>query len=231
LDAFMEGVDTLLSADGILVIEAPYFVNLLDACEYDTIYHEHLSYLSIGPMRRFFERTGFELFDVVERDIHGGSIRVFVGRPGIHPVSASVAAAVEREVQTGAMDLDRLSAFAAEVARNRAELTTLLFELRRAGHRIAGIGAPAKGMTLLNYCRIGPETLDFVTEKAQLKIGRFTPGTHIPVLPDSELLRQKPQYGLLLAWNFAEEIMNNLKDYRAAGGRFIIPIPHPRIVE
>jgi SAM-dependent methyltransferase len=230
LDAFMQGINFLLDASGIFVIEAPYFVNLLAAFEYDTIYHEHLSYLSIGPMQRFFARCGFELFDVLERDIHGGSIRVFVGRPGAHRVEPAVEAAIAREEKVGARDLARLSRFAAGVEENRVELTRLLFDLRRDGHRIAGIGAPAKGMTLLNYCRIGPEMLDFVTEKSTLKIGRFTPGTHIPVVSDEELLIARPRYGLLLAWNFAEEIMANLSEFRAQGGTFIVPIPHPRLI-
>ncbi len=231
LDALMVGVDALLEQDGVFVVEAPWFLNLLRSCEYDTIYHEHLSYLSVGAVKRFFARTGFELFDVLERDIHGGSIRLFASRPGRHPVEPSVDAAIGREEELGTSDLRRLSLFAAEVEQNRVELTQMLHDLRRAGKRIAAIGAPAKGMTLLNYCRLGPETIDFVTEKSTLKIGRFTPGTHIPVVPDEELLARAPDYGLLLAWNFAEEIMRNLRGYREAGGRFIIPIPHPRIVE
>ncbi len=109
-------------------------------------------------------------------------------------------------------------------------MTELLRDLRARGKRIAGVSAPAKGMTLLNYGRIGTETLDFVTEKSRLKIGRYTPGTHIPVVPDAELMAQRPDYALLLAWNFAEEIMENLREYRAAGGQFIIPIPEPRVV-
>ncbi|HEX7193187.1 MAG TPA: class I SAM-dependent methyltransferase [Thermoanaerobaculia bacterium] len=231
LDRMMEGIDVLLEEAGVFVIEAPYFVNLLAACEYDTIYHEHLSYLSVGPMRRFFDRFAFELFDVVERDIHGGSMRVFVGRKGVHRVEDSVASAISREDAAGARDLQRLARFAADVERNRRDLTALLHEIRSTGARIAGIGAPAKGMTLLNYCRIGPETLDFATEKSTLKIGRFTPGVHIPVVSDDELTRRKPEYGLLLAWNFADEIMANLKTYTQGGGRFIIPIPHPRVAE
>ncbi len=231
LDSLMAGVDALLEPSGVFVIEAPSFINLLEKCEYDTIYHEHLSYLSVGPLARFFEHAGFELFDVLERDIHGGSIRVFVGRPGTHAVEPAVRAAIAREIDLGARDLGRLAQFASAVEENRAELTRLLHQLRRDGKRIAGVGAPAKGMTLLNYCRIGPELLDFVTEKSTLKIGRFTPGTHIPVASDDELLARRPDFGLLLAWNFAEEIMRNLRAYREGGGRFIIPIPHPRVVD
>ncbi len=231
LDKLMEGIDLLLEEAGVFVIEAPSFVNLLASCEYDTIYHEHLSYLSVGPMRRFFDRFGFELFDVVERDIHGGSMRAFVGRRGAHRVEESVARAISQEDAAGVRDLRRLARFAADVERNRRDLNALLHEIGSTGARVAGIGAPAKGMTLLNYCRIGPETLDFVTEKSTLKIGRYTPGMHIPVVSDDELTRRKPEYGLLLAWNFADEIMANLKAYAQGGGRFIIPIPHPRVTD
>ena len=125
---------------------------------------------------------------------------------------------------------ETLQAFAHAVRQNRKDLLWLLHRLKNDGKSIAGVSAPAKGMTLLNYCRIGTEILDFVTEKAELKIGRFTPGSHIPVRPDAELLRAQPDYALLLAWNFAEEIMRNLDEYRQKGGRFIIPIPTPRIV-
>ncbi len=230
LDRFMEGIDQLLDEDGAFVIEAPYFVNLLEACEFDTIYHEHLSYLSVSPLERYFRGMGFELFDVLQRDIHGGSIRLFVSRAARREISPSVNLAVESEKKAGARSLERLGRFAEEVARTRRELNWLLAELKHDGRRVAGIGAPAKGMSLLNYCRIGPDVLEFVTEKSTLKIGRVTPGTHIPVLPDSELVSQGIEFGLLLAWNFADEIMGNLGDFRRAGGKFIVPIPHPTII-
>ncbi|MGH9443216.1 MAG: methyltransferase domain-containing protein [Thermoanaerobaculia bacterium] len=231
LDRFMEGIDQLLDEEGVLVIEAPYFVNLLEACEYDTIYHEHLSYLSVAPVAGFVARLGFELFDVIERDIHGGSIRLFIGRAGRHPVEPSVQASIGRETAAGVRDPARLRKFAGDVAENRRELTWLVQELKHEGRRLAGIGAPAKGMTLLNYCRFGPEHLDFVTEKSTLKIGRFTPGTHVPVLPDEDLVARNVDFGLLLAWNFADEIMGNLGEFRRKGGKFIVPIPRPAIVE
>ena len=142
-----------------------------------------------------------------------------------------MAESIRREVAAGVRDPERLARFAARVERNRIDLNALLHDLKSQGKRIAGIGAPAKGMTLLNYCRIGPETLDFVTEKSTLKIGRFTPGMHIPVTADEELLNRKVDYGLLLAWNFAEEIMRNLHAYREGGGKFIIPIPTPRVAD
>jgi SAM-dependent methyltransferase len=231
LDGFVEAIDLLLQEDGVLIIEAPSMLHLVQSCEYDTIYHEHLSYISVGPTRSFFASAGFEVFDVEERDIHGGSIRIFIGRRGSREVASRVAQTVAAEEAGGIRDPVRLRQFAADVARNRIELTNLLQDVRRSGKRVAGVGAPAKGMTLLNYCRIGPETLEFVTEKSQLKIGRFTPGTHIPVRPDRDLITQQIDCGLLLAWNFADEIMANLSEFRARGGTFIIPIPRPRLIQ
>ncbi len=230
LDAFMKGIDTLLNDRGVFIFEAPYFVNLINNLEYDTIYHEHLSYLSLRPLVPFFDRFGMEIFDVQQRDIHGGSFRVWVTRKGKMSIAPIVLELMEREDRMGLYTLDVLNKFAVDVQQNRQELLWLLRQLKHENKRIAGVSAPAKGMTLLNYCRIGQETLDFVTEKSVLKIGRFTPGAHIPVVSDAELMRQSPDYALLLAWNFADEIMANLHAYRESGGQFIIPIPHPRIV-
>ncbi|MGO8879552.1 MAG: methyltransferase domain-containing protein [Desulfomonilaceae bacterium] len=230
LDSLMEGVKILTGASGVLVVEAPYFCNLVKDLEYDTIYHEHLSYLSILPMISFFERFGMEIFDIEERDIHGGSIRVYVSFQGKMPVSPAVEEFVKGEKDMGIHTLDVLKEFAQKVEVNRQELTWLLRKLKREGKKIAGVSAPAKGMTLLNYSRIGKDTIDFITEKSTLKIGRFTPGTHIPVFPDQKLMDEMPDYALLLAWNFSHEIMRNLGDYVSRGGKFIIPIPNPRII-
>lgn len=227
---FVRGLDVLLTPEGVFIMEAPHFQTLIENLEYDTIYHEHLSYLSLKPIIPFFKNHGLEVFDVEKQNIHGGSFRVFVGRPGKHKIEARVALAVKSEGKSGMHSEKMLKKFAADVDTNRAELLWLLRDLKHKGKSIVGVSAPAKGMTLLNYCKIGSETLDFVTEKSALKIGRFTPGSHIPVLPDSELLKRKPAYALLLAWNFAPEIMANLNEYVKRGGRFIIPIPHPRIV-
>jgi SAM-dependent methyltransferase len=230
LDSFMKAVDLLLRPNGVLIIEAPYFVNLVDRLEYDTIYHEHLSYLSVRPLVRFFGGVGLEVFDVEQRDIHGGSFRVYVARSGRIQVAPIIDELLTLENERGVHTAERLKKFAQDVEQNRKELAWLLGNLKHQGKRIAAASAPAKGMTLLNYCQLGASTLDFVTEKSKLKVGRFTPGTHIEVTGDDELLKQMPDYALLLAWNFADEIMNNLADYRKRGGKFIIPIPTPRIV-
>ena len=230
LDDFTEGLDQLLTPKGVFIMEAPHFLTLIKNLEYDTIYHEHLSYLSLKPMIGFFRRHGFEVFDVEMQEIHGGSFRVFVGRRGKHKIEKSVSACLKLEAKAGLHDEKTLKRFSRAVRKNREDLQWLLAKLKHDGKSIVAVSAPAKGMTLLNYCRVGEETLDFVTEKSTLKIGRFTPGSHIPVLPDSELLSRRPDYALLLAWNFAPEIMKNLEAYTKKGGKFIIPIPRPRIV-
>ena len=227
----MEAVDILLSKNGIFIFEAPYFGNLINFLEYDTIYHEHLSYLLLEPIIKLAKQFGMEVSDVLERDIHGGSFRVFISRIGERPINERVANFLQREKEGKWSCPDTLNKFSSKVKKNREELTSILNSLKSSGKKIAAVSAPAKGMTLLNYCRIGPETLDFVTEKSTLKIGSHCPGVHIPVLNDDALTSNKIDYALLLAWNFSEEIMNNLKNFKESGGKFIIPIPNPKILD
>lgn len=230
LENVMQAVDVLLDTDGVFIIEAPYLVNMLDRLEYDTIYHEHLSYLSLTPLVPFFHKCGMELFDVLESDIHGGSMRMFVARKGQHEISKTVQEFLELEKTREIHSLEFLNSFAEKVSAHREELVWLLKSLKRDGKRIAGVSAPAKGMTLLNYCKIGSETLEFLTEKSSLKVGRFAPGSHLPVRLDSDLITEDIDYALLLAWNFKDEIMANLSDFSNKGGKFIIPVPKPIIV-
>jgi hypothetical protein len=230
LYSLMEAVDCLLDDEGVFIIEAPYFLHLLENLEYDTIYHEHLSYLSLTPLIPFFKRCGFEIFDVMEVSIHGGSLRMFISREGKMPVTENVANLLSKENEKRIHSTEKLMEFARRVEKNREDLVTLLRTLKQQGKRVAAVSAPAKGMTLLNYCRIGKDILDFITEKSELKIGRFAPGTHIPVLPDRALIDNDIDYALLLAWNFKEEIIRNLKEFTEKGGRFIVPIPEVTIV-
>lgn len=229
--SLIKNAGDLLDQKGVFIFEAPYLLNLIENLEYDTIYHEHLSYLSVKPLVRLFDRFDMEIFYIKHLDIHGGSLRYFVARKNDYKVAQNVNEWIELEKKKKIYDLSTLEKFAADVGNNRKELTWLLQSLKQQGKRIAGVGAPAKGMTLLNYCKIGTETLDFVTEKSRLKIGKVTPGTHIPVTPDSMLLEKKPDFALLLPWNFANEIIENLNAYKKCGGKFIIPIPKPYIIE
>jgi len=231
LHAFMHAVELLLNEKGVFIFEAPHFMHLIESLEYDTIYHEHLSYLSLTPLIPFFKQFGMEVFDVEQVDIHGGSFRVFISRLNQREIMPAVSEMLDAEKQMNLHSLSVLQDFANRVEKNRNDITWLLASLRHEGKSVVGVSAPAKGMTLLNYCGLGRHYLDFVTEKSQLKIGRFTPGTRIPIFSDDALLERQPDYALLLAWNFADEIMDNLKEYRKAGGKFIIPIPSPRIVD
>lgn len=231
LDDFLRGVDTLLEEEGVLVIEVPYLVDLLEKTEFDTIYHEHLSYFSLRPLTHLFRRFGMEVLDVRRVGIHGGSIRVFVKRSSNPlPVSGSVEELLSLERERGLDSLETYRAFAGRVVSIKEGLLRLLAALKGEGKRIVGYGASAKGNTLLNYCGIGPEVLDYIVDNIPLKQGLYTPGMHIPVLPEEKLLEDQPDAALILAWNFAEEIMEKQRRYREKGGRFIIPIPNPRIV-
>lgn len=231
LGGFMDAIKLLIhETKGIFVIEAPHFLHLVKSLEYDTIYHEHLSYISIEPLVPFFEKFGMEIIKVEEKDIHGGSIRIFVSNKGNYPIHGSVSNIIKQEKEAGLRDKKVLLEFSKRVQKNKEEINLLLHRLKSEGKRIVAVSAPAKGMTLLNYCKIDRQVLDYVTEKSKLKTGLYTPGDHVPVYPDSRLLEDMPDYALLLAWNFAKEIMNNNKEYRDRGGKFIIPIPTPTIV-
>ncbi len=230
LDDCMRAISDLLTPDGMFVFEAPYVVDLLRNFEYDTIYHEHLGYASVKPFIPFFKKFGMELFDVKRVLIHGGSIRVFVGREGARQVSQNVIGLLELEEKEGVYQKQRLSQFAADVRAQKQELMSLLHDLKKQGKRIVCVSAPAKGATLLNYCKIDRDLVDYLTEKAEVKMGLHAPGTHHYVYGDVKLLEDQPDYALILAWNFAPEIIKNLEEYRKRGGKFIIPIPKPRIV-
>jgi SAM-dependent methyltransferase len=230
LDIFLQNVKHLLKNRGTFIFEAPYFLRLLNNLEYDTIYHEHLSYFSVKPLIHFFMKHGMEIFNIEESDIHGGSFRVYVSEIGIHNVNKNVQAMLLHEEKEAIYSKERLDRFSLDVQRNRMELLWLLHSLKHENKSIVGVSAPAKGMTLLNYCRIGSHIIDVITEKSQLKINRYSPGQHIKIVHDDYLFEYNPDYALLLAWNFSNEIMHNLSEYMNRGGNFIIPIPYPKII-
>lgn len=226
----VDGIRDMLDERGALVFESPHALDMVKDLEYDTIYHEHLGYMSVKPVQKFFAKHGMELFDLEKTSIHGGSLRYFAGLPGAHPISPIVETILQEEEANGLYDRVAMGDFARRVSEHRRELMDLLFQLRSQGKRIVGVSAPAKGSTLLNYCHLHPGIMEYITEKAEIKVGRLTPGSHIPVVSDAKLLEDQPDYALILAWNFSEEIMRNLQAYHDRGGRFIIPIPKPRIV-
>ena len=234
LDIVMQAAAHLLKKDGVFIFESPYFQHLVDNLEYDTIYHEHLSYLSVKPLIPFFARFGMEVFMVEQTHIHGGSFRVFVGKKGVHPIDPSVSKYIKLEEARKLHSLQTMQNFARRVEKNRHELIELLEKLLRQGKSIVAVSAPAKGMTLINYTGITNRHIRFISEKARLKVGRVAPGGHaggyIPVVSDLELFNSRPDYAILLAWNFSKEIVENLKRFSDKGGKFIIPIPKPIIV-
>lgn len=231
LDALMRGIKTLLVDNGVFVFELPYLVEMIEHLEYDTIYHQHLSYVSVKPLIRFFKKYGMEIFDIgMEYYIHGGSLRFFVGEEKKRDIASIVEKLFDLEEEKGMYSMARLEQFSKDVQQHRLNLGTMLIDIKKQGKRIAGIGAAAKGNTLLNYCGIHSGILDYLTEKSTLKIGRYSPGMHIPVVSDDELMNDPPDYGLILPWNLSEEIMKHLKGFKEAGGKFIIPIPYPRIM-
>jgi hypothetical protein len=229
---FVAGLSHLLADDGLLCMEVPHLLELLRHCEFDTIYHEHVSYMALRVLRRLFADAGLTLFEVTPVSVHGGSIRVFARHraTGVQPSSKLVALLAEEEAE-GLGSAATFHAFAKRVASVKRELISLLTELRERGARIAGYGAAAKGNTLLNYCGIGRDYLDFVVDRSPLKQGLYSPGASLPVCPVERLREDRPDYLLLLAWNFAEEIMAQQADYARAGGRFIIPLPTPTVID
>lgn len=228
---FLAGAAALIADDGLVVVEVPWLGEMLDRLEYDTIYHEHLSYFSVSALMRIAERAGLRVVRVDRVPVHGGSIRVYAARAGDGQGHApEVLAFAERERADGLADAQGLRGFAERVAANREALLGLLRPLRAAGATIAAYGAPAKGNTLLNYCGIDTGLIDYAVDRNPLKQGLYTPGQHLPVPPVQVLLERQPDYLLILAWNFAEEILAQQAEYARRGGQFILPLPEPRIL-
>ena len=228
LPGLMTAIDSLLEDDGVFVLEAHYLGDLLDMVAFDTIYHEHVSYWALGPAQQLFERFGFTVFDVERLPIHHGQVRLWGARKGREPVSPAVAALEREEVDRGLRAEATFHEFAAGIGQLKQDLTERIGEVRRSGGSVVGYGAPAKGSTLLSYFGLGPEDLDYIVDRSPLKQGRLTPGTHVPIVPVERLLEDQPDLVVLLAWNFADEIMAQQEEYRRRGGRFVVPVPTVR---
>ena len=234
LDGFVNGIRLLLKDDGLAIIEAPYVKDLIDRCEFDTIYHEHLCYVSLTALDYLFERHGLRIMDVEQLPIHGGSLRIFAKKKeaqtdGDHQRALRVERMLAEEAGWGVARAEFYRDFGGKVECLRRELLQLLGKLKGEGNNIAVYGASAKGSTLLNYFGIGRETLDFVADRNPAKQGLYTPGTHLPIYAPERLLEVMPDYVLLLTWNFEEEILAQQAEYRERGGRFIVPIPEVRV--
>lgn len=230
LTTTLAAVGDLLDDDGVLAIEVPYLLDLVDKAAFDTIYHEHLSYFGVGTFDHLFRANGFRLVDAQRVSVHGGSILVFATRSRRWRRSPAVERLLTLERNMKLHEGETYEALARRISTTCRNLVSMVQDLSDAGNVIAGYGAPAKGTTLLNICGIGPEDVAFCADTTELKQGKLVPGVHIPVYPPAYAREHPPDYYILLAWNHANDIMLHEADYLARGGRFIIPIPEPRIV-
>lgn len=227
---FVAGLGELLKPDGRIILEFPYALDFIENTEFDTIYHEHVFYFSLTALKPLFERHGLNVFHVERIPIHGGSLRLFAGHHGAHPTQNSVKDLLAEEARKGVASLAWYEGFAGKVLALKKSLLELLRELKGQNKSVAAYGASAKGGTLLNFFGLGRQQLDFVADRSTYKQGRLTPGTHIPIVAPGALLEKMPDYTLLLTWNFADEILEQQKAYRAKGGKFIVPIPKVKTI-
>jgi SAM-dependent methyltransferase len=233
LNSFLEGIRTLLAPSGVVTIEFPHLMRLIEENQFDTIYHEHFSYFSFLTTVRILAAHDLEVFDVEELWTHGGSLRVYASPVGqrVHPRAPAVEELLERERQAGYADIATYEGFEQQVRRTKHQLLSFLLEAKREGRTVVGYGAPGKGNTLLNYCGIRQDFLDYVVDRNPYKQGRFLPGTHIPIHPPERIAETQPDYVLILPWNFKDEIMRQMAVIGSWGGRFVVPIPETRVHE
>jgi 2-polyprenyl-3-methyl-5-hydroxy-6-metoxy-1,4-benzoquinol methylase len=233
LNDFVKGLKILLAEQGIITMEFPHLMRLCADCQIDTIYHEHFSYFSFIAVEKIFAAHGLTLFDTEELPTHGGSLRIFAQHKpgGRQPISKRVEELRKREIQAGYAGLAGYLAFEERAVRTREKLIEFLVAAKQAGKRVVGYGAPAKGNTLLNYCDITSDLIEYTVDRSPSKQGRFLPGTHIPIYEPERISATKPDYILILPWNLQDEIINQLSFARTWGAQFVVPIPEPRIVE
>jgi SAM-dependent methyltransferase len=233
LNGFVDGLRRLLAPTGVLTLEFPHLVRLVEDNQFDTIYHEHFSYFSLGTVERILGAQDLVVFDVEELPTHGGSLRIYA-RPAAdasRPVGDRVGRLRAREAAGGFSGLGRYASFTEQVHETKRRLLEFLIAVRRAGRSVVGYGAPGKGNTLLNFCGIRTDFLDYTVDRNPYKHGKFLPGTHIPIFPPDRIAETRPDYVLILPWNLKDEIMAQMAGIRAWGGRFVVPIPELTVYE
>jgi SAM-dependent methyltransferase len=232
INSFVAGIPIVLKARGTVTFEFPHLLRLFEGNQFDTIYHEHFSYFSLIAVEAIFARHGLTVFDVDELWTHGGSLRIYARHAAddSRPVAERLTALRTREEAAGYRRIETYTRFEERVRETKRKLLELMIAAKRDGKRIAGYGAPGKGNTLLNYCGIRTDFIDFTVDRNPYKHGKFLPGTHIPIFPPSRIDEAKPDYIFILPWNLKDEIMAQLAHTRAWGARFIVPIPEATVV-
>ncbi|WCJ64219.1 class I SAM-dependent methyltransferase [Agrobacterium tumefaciens] len=232
INDFVAGMKTLLKPEGVITLEFPHIEKLIAENQFDTIYHEHFSYFSLLTIEKMARRHGLRVFDVEEIPTHGGSLRVFFSHEDSRvPREARVDSLLARELNAGLDKIETYTAFSEAVRQTKRNLLSFLIRLKEMRKSICAYGAPGKGNTLLNYCGIGTDFIDFAVDRNPYKHGRLTPGMHIPIRPVSEIPRMKPDYVLILPWNLKNEIVAQMNDIKNWGGKFIVPIPDISIID
>lgn len=229
LDSIMKGIKLLLVKDGVFVSESQYLVDIIEKLEYDTIYHEHLRYYSLHTLLQLFEKYDMEVFDCERISSHGGSIRVYAASKGQFIKSDNIENMLILERKLNLLSIETYKEFANRVYENKNDLLSMLTKIKSSGQKIVGISAPARSSTILNFCHIDSSILDYIVEKSPLKLGKFTPGTHIEVVDDSKLVEEQPDYALLLSWHLSDSIIPKIQNdgYK---GKIIVPLPKPKII-
>jgi 2-polyprenyl-3-methyl-5-hydroxy-6-metoxy-1,4-benzoquinol methylase len=231
LNGFVGGLKFLLAANGVATLEFPHLMRLIEENQFDTIYHEHFSYFSLIALRRLFERHGLRIFDVEELSTHGGSLRIYVGHGADETkrVVDRVRDLLRREEAVGLNTLERYVSFEEQVRKTKRSLLEFLIAAKNNRQSVVGYGAPAKGNTLLNYCGVGSDFIDYTVDRSPHKQEHFLPGTHIPIHSPEKIAETRPDFLLILPWNLKEEVMDQMQHIRAWGGKFVVPIPKIQI--
>jgi hypothetical protein len=230
---FVKGLQILLKPGGVVTIEFPHLMRLMAENQFDTIYHEHFSYFSFLSAEKIFAAQGLTLFDVEELPTHGGSLRIYARHADdtTKAVTGRATALRQREIDTGLLRVETYAGFSEQVKETKRKLLEFLISVKRAGKTVVGYGAPGKGNTLLNYCGIRTDFIDFTVDRSTYKQGKFLPGTHIPIHHPDRIREARPDYVLILPWNFKDEIVRQMAYIREWGGRFVVPIPEVKVLD